>query len=182
MRHDTRTLGRSAGVALATAVAIIALSGCLPGASHDPKSGPGDEGPSVSLLHATRLAANSGEGGFDRFVLEFENHVPAWQVGYVAKPVQAAGTGHPVPLAGNHAIEVRMFGASGVDFSASGDYRITYTGPERIATGTPQVTEVVQTGDFEATLTWAIGTREHQPFRVLTLADPARLVVDVAHG
>jgi hypothetical protein len=182
MRHPIPTPRRSIGAFVATAVAVIALAGCLPGASHQAKSGPGDEGSSVSLLHTTRLAANSGEGGFDRFVLEFENHVPSWQVGYVAKPVRAAGTGHVVPLAGNHAIEVRMFGAAGVDFSASGAYRLTYTGPERISTGTPQVTEVVRTGDFEATLTWAIGTRDHQPFRVLTLADPARLVVDVAHG
>jgi hypothetical protein len=165
----------------AALVAVALLGGCLAGASTDPKTGPGDGGGSVALLHDARLARNSTEGGFDRFVLEFEDEVPPWRVAYVAKPVRADGSGAIVPLAGDHALEVRMSPAAGVDLGGGGT-RITYTGPNRINTGTPEITEVVRTGDFEATLTWAIGTRHRREFRVTTLQDPPRLVVDVDHG
>jgi hypothetical protein len=42
--------------------------------------------------------------------------------------------------------------ASGVDLSGPG-YVEVYTGPDRLDPGTPEVTEVVRTGDFEAVLT-----------------------------
>jgi hypothetical protein len=42
------------------------------------------------------------------------------------------------------------------------------------------VKELVRTGDFEAVLSWAIGLEKQSEFRVQTLDDPARLVVDVA--
>ena len=37
----------------------------------------------------------------------------------------------------------------------------------------------MRTGDFEAVLTWVAGLDERAPFRVLRLAGPHRLVVDV---
>jgi hypothetical protein len=36
----------------------------------------------------------------------------------------------------------------------------------------------VRTGDFEAVLSWAVGLGDRVDFRVGTLDDPARLVVD----
>jgi hypothetical protein len=44
------------------------------------------------------------------------------------------------------------------------------------------VREVVRTGDFEAVLTWAIGLDERVGFRVSTLDNPSRLVVDLDTG
>ena len=120
--------------------------------------------------------------GYDRVVFTFSNHVPGYQVGYIAKPVKADGSGEDVPVAGNYVVGVRMDPASGVDLTATSDpkgYKETYTGPKRIDAGTPEVTEVVESGDFEAVLNWAIGTRDKVNFRVLTLDGPARLVVDL---
>jgi hypothetical protein len=42
------------------------------------------------------------------------------------------------------------------------------------------VREIVRTGDFEAVLTWAVGLDLVRSFRVLTLENPARIVVDFA--
>jgi hypothetical protein len=39
---------------------------------------------------------------------------------------------------------------------------------------------VVETGDFEAVLHWAIGTDVRADFRVSTLNSPPRLVIDVS--
>ena len=55
----------------------------------------------------------------------------------------------------------------------------TYTGPNRFSPGTPEVIELVRTGGFEGVLTWAIGLNDRVDFRVLTLQDPPRLVIDV---
>jgi hypothetical protein len=71
--------------------------------------------------------------------------------------------------------------ASGFDL-ATGEGRLVYKGPRRIdgaAAGASVVKELVRTGDFEAVLSWAIGVDKRSEFRVQTLDDPARLVVDV---
>jgi hypothetical protein len=182
MRQRSRPFGRSSAMTGAVLATAVLLTGCLAGATHQEKSGPGDGGSAVALLADTRLARNAAEGGFDRFVLEFENQVPEWRVRYVTMPVRESGSGDIVPLYANHAIEVWTSPASGYDFSGPGGAREVYTGPDRLSVGTPQITEVVRSGDFEATMRWAIGTRDHRPFRVMTLSDPPRLVVDVAHG
>jgi hypothetical protein len=85
-----------------------------------------------------------------------------------------------VRIAGNHFVVVRMEPASGFDLNTA-EGVIVYEGPRRISgsdTGTSVVREVVRTGDFEAVLTWAIGLEDRVDFRVLTLDDPPRLVVD----
>jgi hypothetical protein len=39
---------------------------------------------------------------------------------------------------------------------------------------------VVQVGDYEAVLTWAVGVWTRPPFTVTTLTNPARVVIDIA--
>jgi hypothetical protein len=46
--------------------------------------------------------------------------------------------------------------------------------------GAPGVHEVVQVGDFEAVLQWAINVWTRPPFTVFTLLNPPRVVIDVA--
>ena len=56
----------------------------------------------------------------------------------------------------------------------------TYDGPRRLAVdGDGPATEAVLTGDFEALMTWALGSSERVPFVAGTLSDPSRLVVDL---
>jgi hypothetical protein len=47
---------------------------------------------------------------------------------------------------------------------------------------TTVVREIVETGDFEATLSWVVGVERLAPFAVFELSDPTRVVVDIAGG
>ena len=119
------------------------------------------------------------EEGFDRVVFEFEGTLPGYVVGYADGQLTADGSGAPIPLPGEGALEVRMEQASGVRFEGS-QVEETYTGPPRIPVDGGIVTEVVRAGDFEGQLTWGVGVRRLAPFRVSTLQGPPRVVVDVA--
>jgi hypothetical protein len=44
----------------------------------------------------------------------------------------------------------------------------------------PAIQSVVETGDFEGVLNWVIGVRTRPAFKVTTLPNPTRVVVDVA--
>jgi hypothetical protein len=57
-----------------------------------------------------------------------------------------------------------------------------YSGPTSFTpTDTANVVNVVQTGAFEAVLTWAIGFRSPATPRVSVLTAPTRVVVDIPH-
>jgi len=115
-------------------------------------------------------------------VFRFENLRPGYKIAYVDRPIVEDGSGAPVEVAGGAVLLVRMEPASGFDLE-TGEGRLVYKGPRRIdgaASGTAVVKELVRTGDFEAVLSWAIGLDKQSEFRVQTLDDPARLVVDVA--
>ncbi|MBI1377316.1 MAG: hypothetical protein GC157_07530 [Frankiales bacterium] len=133
---------------------------------------PGQAG--FALLTAVRLA---GHVGYDRFVVEFDDHVPGYRVEYASKPVIADPSGETVAVAGDHVILVRLEPAGTFDTAGSGTQG--YDGPRRVSADTSVVTEAVQTGDFESVLAWVLGVDGMAPFAVSTLQDPARLVIDV---
>lgn len=129
----------------------------------------------TALLERVAVA---GHDGFDRVVFQFRNGLPGYLVEYVEPPLREDGSGNVVNLEGDAFVVVRMERASGFDLSVP-EGALVYTGPRRIAgDGTSVVREIVRTGDFEAVLTWAVGLDERVPFRVLTLENPARIVVD----
>ena len=132
---------------------------------------PGD-GP-VSLLVSVRAARHEG---FDRVVWELDGSMPGAHVEYVDQPVRACGSGEPVPLPGDAWLEVRMSPAN-----AHTDAGRATIAERRRATGLPVVLEIVQTCDFEAVVSWVLGVRSPEPFRLTRLDDPSRLVVDVRH-
>ena len=65
------------------------------------------------------------------------------------------------------------------DDSPSDEWRTGF--PALIASGgrCEVVTTVVEAGDFEAVSSWYIGLHDPTCARVLTLTDPARLVIDI---
>jgi hypothetical protein len=97
-------------------------------------------------------------------------------VQYVSTPVHADPSDLPVTVAGDHVILVHMAMASGIDLAGAP----TYTGPTAFSVGYPAVAGLARVGDFEAVLTWAIGVTTMPPFKVTTLTDPPRLVIDIA--
>jgi hypothetical protein len=138
---------------------------------------PADASGGAALLSAVRASRHEG---YDRVVFEFTaaSSLPGYSVSYVEKPVTEDGSGKQVDVAGDHVVLVRMEHASGADLTKESAPQ-TYTGPTRFTPGTPEVTELVRTGDFEGVLSWAIGVHDKVAFRVTTLQDPARLVVDL---
>lgn len=152
-----------------------------PGANADQATGPATgstEG--TILLEAVRLAP---QDGFDRLVFAFQGDAtPEFVARYVEPPVTEDGSGEPVEVAGSAYLSITMLGASGVDLSGP-EFRQVYRGPERLtAPGLGAVQEVVETGDFEATLTWVLGVDARRPFTVRSMAGPGRVVVDVRTG
>lgn len=128
------------------------------------------------LLRDARVAEHTT---FDRIALEFEGGLPGYRVRYVEAPILADASGLEVEIAGNAFIEIRMEPAAAHDPNTGEE---TYTGPRELSAGLTSIIEAEQTGDFEAVLTWVLGVSEEADFRVLTLVDPPRLVVDVGHG
>lgn len=117
--------------------------------------------------------------GFERVVFEFANYLPGYFVHYVPPPITADPSDLPVDLLADGVLMVRMSSASGVDLAGE-VFRETYTGPAHVGAGYPAVHEVVRVGDYEGVLQWAISTWTRPPFRVMTLNNPPRLIIDVA--
>ena len=137
----------------------------------------GDEAQPGETALLTRVALARHEG-FDRVVLEFRNRRPAFRVAYVEPPLRQDGSGDTVEVEGRAFVEVRMEPASTYDLAADA---LAYAGPPRLRGadhGTAVVREVARVSDFEAVLSWAVGVDDRVDFRVLTLDDPPRLVVD----
>jgi hypothetical protein len=148
----------------------------LAGASTDPVTGTATT-EETALLEQVSLGRHEG---FDRVVFRFRNGLPGYRVSYEEPPISEDGSGDEVTLDGSAFVVVRMEPASGFDLS-TGEGELVYTGPRRLSgsdAGTSVVRELVRTGDFEAVLTWAVGLSDRVDFRVTTLENPARLVVD----
>ncbi len=148
----------------------------LDGASVSPVSTPATA--DRSYLRAVRSAPHPG---YDRVVFEFQGGVPGYRVGYVNRPLFEDGSCRPVEVDGSAVLEVRMERAASA--RVIGDkVSLTYRGPSRLRpAGTTAVVEVVEVGDFEAVIRWAIGSRRLVPFKVTTLTGPSRVVVDLEH-
>jgi hypothetical protein len=130
----------------------------------------------MAHLAAVRMA---GHDTFDRLVLEFTDRVPGYTVGYRPLPAREDASGFEIPLPGAGA--VLQMSLSRATAAGWGGGPQTYSGPWSLTSNTSSVTEFRSAGDFEATLTWVAGVRTQEPFRVLVLDGPPRLVVDVAH-
>ena len=146
----------------------------LRGASTRPVVVPATNAETV-LLTDVRAARHEG---FDRVVFEFAEALPGYDIRYVERPVREDGSGRVVAVKGASVLRVRMENALDADLSDPSAPR-TYHGPNRFSPRTPEVEELVRVGGFEGVLTWVVGVRDQVDFRVFTLDEPARLVVDL---
>ena len=119
----------------------------------------------------TRVQVGAHDG-FTRVVFEFGSAVPGYSVKVAQPPFVEDGSGATVVVPGVGHIAVRLIG---VAHDAQGN--TSYAAGITSAGG---VTQVVRTGDFEGVVGFIIGTKNAPSFRVLTLASPPRLVVDIA--
>ena len=179
MSTTSLTARCAAGLALALAVSACAgtAANSEPGL---PGAGTADvhTDPTADMAHlaAVRLA---GRDGYDRLVLEFTDRVPGYTVGYRPLPARQDASGFEIPLPDAGALlQLSMIPATAEGWAGGPQ---TYSGPSVLSADTASVTQAKGAGDFEAVLTWVVGVRTQQPFRVLVLDEPPRLVVDIAH-
>jgi hypothetical protein len=128
-----------------------------------------------ALLRDIRTAE---QDGFDRITFEFTFAIPGFDVRYVELPIVYDPRGDEMDIQGAAFIVVRMEPGASYD-PTTGDP--TYLGPLELKPALPSLLESERVGDFEGVLSWALGLRAEADFRVTTLEDPPRLVVDIAH-
>jgi hypothetical protein len=106
---------------------------------------------------------------YDRVVFDFTGGTPAYRVEYA--PLVGVGTGDPIPLDGPADLRVTFTGTP----STTLDMR-TVVNP-----GHPTLRQVRFGGAFEGHVLAGLGLADRVGFRVLRLANPPRIAVDVAH-
>jgi hypothetical protein len=114
--------------------------------------------------------------GYDRVVFEFAAGIPDAVIEGVLPPLYADPSGLELPVAGTAFLRVTMHGAS----KRSPDGEVTYSGSTNFEPGFDRLVQLIEGGDFEAVSTWYLGLDGAGCYRVLTLADPSRLVIDIA--
>ncbi|MFE8604963.1 AMIN-like domain-containing (lipo)protein [Archangium violaceum] len=124
-------------------------------------------------MREVRTARNEG---FDRLVLQFDgDQLPGYHIEYVDKPVAKCGSGDPSEVAGQGWLQVTVQPAQAHDGP-----QVTVAERKR-KPGLPIFEEMELTCDFEGEVTWALGVKKPNKYRVMELSNPTRLVVDVQH-
>jgi len=132
----------------------------------------GKAGARASILRGMRVGRNAG---FDRLVLDFgESAVPPYHVEYVDSPVRACGSGEPVPVAGQGWLKVRLRATQAHDDAGNATVR-----DRQIVATTPVLREAEIICDFEGEVEVVLGVQTPNPYRVLVVPTPNRLIVDV---
>jgi hypothetical protein len=111
--------------------------------------------------------------GSDRVVFSFEGAAPGYRVRYV--PKVATPDGRRLPLDGSAFLEVRFDPARARDPAGRPTFPTGTLDP-----GAPVVRQVRFAGDFEGQVWFGIGLAGRGGFRVIELADPTRVAIDVA--
>ena len=125
------------------------------------------------ILTDVRVGAHP-EDGYDRIVFEFEGALPAQTTVQYQPSVSSCGSGFPISLPGVGKLVVRMFSAQAHDDMG----QLTIDSTTVNGTGAA-ILQAVGSCDFEGVVSWAIGTDAIAGFRVTTLANPNRIVVDI---
>jgi hypothetical protein len=128
---------------------------------------------SPRLLHAVRAATAVG---YDRVVFEFQDGVPGFHVEYVDRPIRDCGAGDVKPVEGDGWLEVRFFPANAHTEAGQPTVAVRELLPRL-----PIVREIERTCDFEAVVTWVVGTASPNRYRAFELREPPRLVIDIDH-
>lgn len=118
-----------------------------------------------SLAHITSVRAGRNDC-YDRLVFDVNGTAPGYSVRYV-DTVFSEGRGDPLPVTGGAKLEVVIRSLSDTSAMPS-------------VSGFSTFRSVVYGGSFEGQTTVGLGVRARLPFRVFTLTNPSRVVVDVA--
>lgn len=126
----------------------------------------GSGGPGV--VRSVTVGRNEG---FDRVVFTLSGPGMGYRVEYVPE-LTKDGSGDPVPLEGDAVLAIML---------SPTNWTVTAAPTVNTSPGYPALRQVRSAGEFEATAQYGIGQESKAGFRVLRLAGPDRIVVDVAH-
>ena len=115
--------------------------------------------------------------GYDRVVFEFAAGIPEVRIEGVLPPLYADGSGLEMDVAGSAFMKVTMHGATKMTPSGGS----SYAGPTNFEPDFDRLVQLIEGGDFEAVSSWYLGLDGGACIRVLTLAAPSRLVIDIEH-
>lgn len=136
-----------------------------------PRSGGTSGG--TATLRGFRAAANPE--GFDRLVLDFgTDAVPAWTAQYASRPVLRCGSGEPAQVQGERWLRIRLRGTQAHDDAGQPTVR-----QRQLPLNMAAMREMAITCDFEGEVEVVVGVSAANPYRVLQLANPSRLAIDV---
>lgn len=125
-----------------------------------------------STPQATLTAVTVGRhAGFDRMVFRWRTSTPGYRVQYVPQLV-GDGSGEPYPILGRRFLAISFF-----PHVNAGTPGVASTLTPRF----PTLRQLKVRGTFEAVLTAGAGLSKRSGFRVFTLTNPRRIVIDVAH-
>lgn len=138
-------------------------------------SAPPDVGPPpLPVLTALRTATHPD---YERMVVEIDSEAsgrPGYQVEYVDRPLVECGSGRQIFPVGDAWLELRLEPAA----AHTEEGRPTL-GARELPLDGALLRHVYRTCDFEGIVVFVMALAEPNPYRVLTLADPWRIVVDV---
>jgi hypothetical protein len=128
--------------------------------------------PPAIVKHVGAVTQDFGE----RVVFEFtKDYVPGYHVEYVHQPVQCA-SGKEIEVAGDSWLQVRLSPAQAHTEEGQPTLPQGKWNP-----GLSIVRELASTCDFEGDVTWVLGLTSPSRYRVIEMANPPRLVVDIRH-
>jgi len=170
MKHSTRIA--TAAVALAL-VGTAAPAGALPAYTTAPTSATNPRLTGQPVVTGLRVSEHRR---FDRVVIDVDGRRPGYEVRYVDQ-LTYDGSGDKVPLKGRKKLVVTL-----VPARAHGPHGGNlYTGPRLQQYGLPMLRGVAFLGDFEGVVSFGLTARARNGYRVFTLTDPSRIVIDLKH-
>lgn len=113
---------------------------------------------------------------FDRVVLDLRGKNPGYDIRYVRR-LTYDFRGTRVHLKGRRHMSITLMPAFGYTSSGKG----VYEGPNRVYVDLPTLKGIAVTGDFEAYFTVGFSMDRRAPYRIFTLTEPSRLVIDWKH-
>ena len=120
---------------------------------------------------------------YDRFVLEFEQDPDeldgapdSFQILWSSGTPESMGSGEPITIQGTHTLEIYLLGYGySRDDLAEPSQAPTVLTPTR----TSNLRQAIWDGEFEGVLHWILGVEYKTDFRVLSISNPPRLVIDI---
>ncbi len=173
---STTETATAAATSSGTAVATATIDeGSLPDYM-EPGEVVDDSGPNPSGIPVVTDVRIGQNEGYDRIVFELDGEeLSPYEVKYVPSAT-ACGSGKPVMPGGTASLSIVLKKAQA--HTDAGEQSID---SDDIVVDYPAMVEGIQTCDFEGVVAWVVGTNDALPFRVFTLENPTRIVVDVEH-